>query len=86
MYWVLGSSLCISFFLIIPRMELITPGAGIMASAGEVRSVSDTSIQVGDKVYAIQAKVSGKETFDRSGIFPQKEMWHQVVLNKNRSR
>ncbi|MBP9069691.1 MAG: NarK/NasA family nitrate transporter [Bacteroidia bacterium] len=83
MYWVLGSSLCISFFLIIPRMELITPGAGIMASAGgEVRSVSDTSIQVGDKVYPIKAKVTGKETFDRSGIFPQKEMWHEVVVKQ----
>ena len=82
-YLVICSSLCISFFLIIPRMELITPGAGIMASAGgEVRSVSDTSIQVGDKVYPIKAKVTGKETFDRSGIFPQKEMWHEVVVKQ----
>ena len=31
MYWVLGLSVAISFMLVIPKMEIYSPGEGVMA-------------------------------------------------------
>ncbi|MEE9219029.1 MAG: MFS transporter, partial [Acidobacteriota bacterium] len=33
MYWVLGTSVAISFMLIVPKMEMFSPGKGIMAQS-----------------------------------------------------
>jgi len=33
MYWVLGASVLISFLLIVPKMEITSPGKGVMAQA-----------------------------------------------------
>lgn len=84
MYWVLGSSLFISLFLIFPKMEVITPGAGIMSTEkGEVTFVSDTLIKVNDKSYYLESQ---NQTFDfehasnKNIIFPTKDLWHEPVV------
>ncbi len=48
MYWVLGSSVAICALLFIPKMEISSPGQGIMARQdGIVTSVSESNITVG---------------------------------------
>ena len=57
MYWVLGASVLISFLLIVPKMEITSPGKGITAEKdGTVTAVSENTITVGDKVYPFNAR------------------------------
>ena len=82
MYVVLGTSVVLSFFLIIPRMEISSPGSGIMASkSGTVTSVSSTEIRVGEKSYPI---IERGNKFDKLRnnimVFPAKDNWHEVLV------
>ncbi len=82
MYGVLGMSVVLSFFLIIPRMEIASPGSGVMATkSGVVTSVSPTEIIIGDKVYPISQK---NKVFERVRnnvmVFPAKESWHEILV------
>lgn len=84
MYWVLGSSLVISFLLIFPKMEIYSPGNGIMAKqSGVVTSVSNDRIVVGDTEYELIAR---EETdFDKVSkdlVFPKKETWQEPVVEE----
>lgn len=82
MYWVLGSSVLVSFLLITPRMEMLSPGRGVMAKAnGTVTSVTESQITVSSKVYELRAKGPEPDAVD-SGIlvFPTKEVWQQPVV------
>ena len=82
MYWVLGSSVIVSFLLVIPRMEILSPGRGVMAkAAGTVTSVTETEIVVGSRGYAIQGAESGLGTIEPGIlVFPTKEVWQQPVV------
>ncbi len=79
MYWVLGASTVISLMLIVPKMEIYSPGKGIMAKqSGMVQEVSDTSIVVGSKVYPLVSKSEELQNIDDSVlVFPAKEVWHE---------
>ncbi len=82
MYWVLGSSLAISFLLIVPKMEITSPGKGITAEKdGTVSAVDDNSITAGDKVYGFIPRAKNQVNTD-SGIivFPKKEVWQEPVV------
>lgn len=82
MYWVLGSSVVLTFMLIIPRMEIYSPGTGIMATQpGTVTLVSDSLIQVGEKQYAILPKSHKFDHVDRKAmILPAKDVWQEPVV------
>lgn len=82
MYGVLGCSVVLSFFLIIPRMEISSPGSGVMAtSAGTVTSVSSTAITVNTKAYPILTKSNKFENVNRNAmVFPAKESWHEILV------
>ncbi|MEO2047399.1 MAG: MFS transporter [Pirellulales bacterium] len=55
MYWVLGSSIICCGLLVVPQMNIRSPGSGIMArEAGQVIRVSDSEL-------VIQASKTGKE-------------------------
>ncbi|MGM8362945.1 MFS transporter [Flavobacterium sp. ARAG 55.4] len=84
MYWVLGSSVVLSALLMVPKMEVTTAGAGIMAKqAGVVTAVSPTNIKIDGTAIAVEAK---KEiTSDGSGIFPTKTSWQEVIVAENQS-
>lgn len=57
MYWILGGCALCSVALVVPRMDLYTPGEGVMATrAGTVTAVGPDFVQVGDTRYAIQPK------------------------------
>ena len=50
MYWVLYSSLIISGLLMLPKMEILTPGKGIVAKkSGAISSASKEKIVLNDE-------------------------------------
>lgn len=83
MYWVLSSSVLISFMLIVPKMEIYSPGKGIMAQrSGMVTMVSETEIDVEGKKYALQVKpVTFEHLDDQVLVFPTKEVWQESVVD-----
>jgi MFS transporter, NNP family, nitrate/nitrite transporter len=82
MYWVFGSSVVISFLLIIPRMEVYSPGRGIMAKApGTVTAVTDSKIIVGDKTYEFIKQENIDMDHDKQTlILPTKEVWQEPIV------
>jgi NNP family nitrate/nitrite transporter-like MFS transporter len=82
MFWVFVTSIIFSFLLTIPRMEIFSPGKGIIAAKkGLVSSVADTLIQVGPKSYPVISKSGQNENYDADFlIFPTKESWQTPVV------
>ncbi len=84
MYWVLGSSVIISLALTVPRMEILSPGQGIMAArAGTVTAASSSAIAVDDRSYSLiePTSASADEVLDgRFMLFPDKEAWQEPVV------
>jgi len=82
MYWVLGASVVITFMLIVPKMEITSPGKGVMAKrAGTVTAVTENAITVGDKVYPIEK--NGKDfddLDDKVMVFPTKSKWQEAIV------
>lgn len=81
MYWVLGTSLALSVFLMIPQMEIFTSGIGVSArKAGIVTEVTQDHIKIGDEVYSVDQK---KEKKMSGGVFPIKNSWQEIVVESN---
>ncbi len=82
MYWVLGLSVAISFMLVIPKMEVYSPGEGIMATrAGTVTEVSPTVVVVDDKRYVLQEQDRSFEDLDeRVVVLPTAMTWQEPVV------
>jgi MFS transporter, NNP family, nitrate/nitrite transporter len=82
MYWVLGLSVAISFMLVIPKMEIYSPGEGVMAtSSGIVTEAASTHIVVGEKRYPLKTNHDSFEDFDESLlVFPTKSVWQEPVV------
>jgi len=91
MYWVL--SLCLVLFLLIiaPRMDILSPGEGVLAERpGTVTAVTAESVTVGDKTYPVLAPKSGgsDQTLSARGsslsegniIFPKSSAWQEPVV------
>ncbi|MBM3271277.1 MAG: NarK/NasA family nitrate transporter [Candidatus Sericytochromatia bacterium] len=88
MYWVFGTSLLCCLLLIFPRMEVYTPGRGVMnAKAGVVTSVAPDRIQVGERSYPVRTRqarpgsdfaVPGVD--ERLLIWPTVEAWQEPVV------
>jgi NNP family nitrate/nitrite transporter-like MFS transporter len=82
MYWVLGSSIVISFLLMFPKMEIFTAGPGILASNnGVITEVSADAISVNGKAY----KINKKEVTENheTAVFPVKTSWQEIVVKQN---
>ena len=85
MYWVLSLCLISSALLIIPRMDMETPGRGVMAKAGgTVTAVSDTEIVVGDKSYAVRGPTGTTLTDEQKNsetlIWPKRASWQEPIV------
>ena len=83
MYWVLST--CALFFLLLvaPRMEIKSPGEGVLAEQkGEVKSVSRTEIVIGDKRYKLkdETKVDPKEFDEGMIVLPKFRSWHEPAV------
>lgn len=76
-------SIVISFLLIFPKMLIITPGKGVMATKnGKVTFVSDSLIKVDEKIYPLIKKPQEekKEISGAGNILPSKTMWQEPVV------
>jgi NNP family nitrate/nitrite transporter-like MFS transporter len=92
MYWVLGSSFVCCALLIVPQMDIRSPGSGIMArSAGKVTDVSGAAIVMenaaGEEVkYELKAKqgelVSAEERAKGLLVFPRSMTWQEPVVEE----
>ena len=82
MFWVLGSSVVICLMLIVPKMEVHSPGRGINARVpGTVSEVTENTIKVGSIDYKFEQKSGRLETLDGDMlIFPTKEVWQEPVV------
>lgn len=82
MYWVLGSSTMICFMLIVPKMEIYSPGRGVMAKrAGVVKEVTPAAVAMTDQSYPLKGKPETLENFD-DGILvlPGEQTWQEPVV------
>lgn len=82
MYWVLGSSVLLSALLIVPKMEISSPGKGVAAERdGIVTAIGPDSITVGDKTYPFKARAAGAQPTDDSiAVLPSKEVWQEPAV------
>ena len=82
MYWVLGSSLVICFMLIVPKMEVHSPGKGVNARVpGTVTEVTESSVKVGNISYQVKQKSGKIDNLETDLlIFPTKELWQEPVV------
>ena len=83
MFWVLGISTLSCFMLIVPKMEVYSPGKGIMAKqSGRVTELTKDYIVVGEKKYNLIAKTDELDNVeDMNMIWPTKENWHESMVN-----
>ncbi len=82
MYWVLGASALLSFMLIVPKMEIYSPGRGIMAvHNGTVAAMTPQEIRVDKKSYRLKPKPDALYLFDdKMLILPTKQTWQEPVV------
>ena len=81
MYWVLGASVLISFLVIIPKMDVYSPGRGVMAKrAGVVSEVSGSKVVVDSKSYAVKAKPELVYFDEQLLVLPSKQTWQEPVV------
>lgn len=83
MYWVLGSCLIGCALLIVPRMDIQSPGSGVAAARkGTVTSVSPTEIQVDQRVYKVRPQPDSWRSSQESNflVFPAGEFWQEAVV------
>lgn len=86
MYWVLGSSVIFSFMMSIPKMDISTPGNGVMAiNTGTVTFISDSLIKVDNHEYFLlkktivpKPKEFNKEEFH---LLPVKNAWQTPIVS-----
>jgi NNP family nitrate/nitrite transporter-like MFS transporter len=82
MYWVLGLSVIVSFILMFPKMEIYSPGEGVLAQrSGVVTEVTDTRIVVDDTVYQLkQSETDFEDLEDSIVVLPTKDTWQEAVV------
>ncbi len=90
MYWVLGTSLVCCALLVVPQMDIRSPGSGIMAAApGKVVDVSDTEVIVdsprrGHMTYSLKRKsgelVTPEERRKNVLVFPRSMSWQEPAV------
>lgn len=87
MIWVFKSSIILSALLMIPRMDIITPGKGQLSTKeGIVKNVSESAIEIDGKTFDITPKSVAEEKMEKvSGLasyFPYKYNWQDPVVSE----
>lgn len=94
MYWVLSSCAVMFFLLVAPRMDVMSPGEGVVAErAGTVTGVSANEVRVDDKVYALKAPTletraeespaeRGSSLQEGNLIWPQLRTWQEAAVTE----
>ncbi|MCF8371700.1 MAG: MFS transporter [Bacteroidales bacterium] len=87
MYWVLGISTVACLMLVVPKMQITSPGKGIMAKGpGTVTEVTPTYIMVGTSKYEVKEHINGLgDVEDKIMIWPRKEVWQEPIVELGES-
>ncbi|MBL8059264.1 MAG: NarK/NasA family nitrate transporter [Chthonomonas sp.] len=91
MYWVLASCVVLFALVVAPRMDIMSPGEGVLADrAGTVTQVSQDRVQIDDKTYALQAaggstlaqtlSSKGSSLSEGTLILPRSQSWQEPVV------
>lgn len=85
MYMVLGSCLISTVLLIVPRMDIESPGKGIMSRrAGTVTAVTDSTVAVDGRVYKLRSvngqTLSEEQRNTETLIWPTSRWWQEPVV------
>lgn len=81
LYWVLSGCTLLFLLLMTPRMDIRSPGEGIMADqAGTVTAVSANSVTIGDKTYALKSPGSTVNREEDNLILPTFESWQEPAV------
>jgi len=83
MYWILSVSVFALMALLVPRMEIKSPGQGVMAMRdGEVTSVSPSEIVVGETHYPLRVRRGRLPAETESGVivWPRSKSWQEPIV------
>ena len=81
MYWVLYSSLVLSGLLMLPKMQITTPGKGITAKfKGNVTQVDSDKIVLDKESIDLKSK---PKISDEITIFPKSYSWQEALVKQN---
>lgn len=90
MYWVFGSSLACFLFLLLPQMDILAPGSGVMArSAGKVVEIDDDRVVILNRrgkreVYPLVPKAgelaSPAERRNQVLVWPRSMSWQEPTV------
>ncbi len=83
MYWVLGGCTVCCALLIVPRMDVQSPGSGVMAArAGMVGAVSDGQVVVDGRIYPLRPKPANwdQDADERALVLPTTAFWHEPMV------
>jgi NNP family nitrate/nitrite transporter-like MFS transporter len=82
MFWVLCISMVTCLMLIVPKMEIRSPGSGINAKFdGVVTEVTDKFVKVGKVKYPLIQKSSNLDKIDEEMlILPAKDVWQESIV------
>lgn len=77
-------SIVISAMLIIPKMEIKSPGNGVQSTQnGIVTFTSDTLVMVDSKGYKVKkSNINAADSDSEFAIFPKKENWQSTVVSE----
>lgn len=84
MYWVLGGCTVCCALLVVPRMDIESPGSGVMAAReGIVGAVSDAQIVVDGRIYPLRQKPEdwGGQVDEHTLVFPTTAFWHEPAVD-----
>jgi len=82
MYWVLGGCAIGTLLLVVPRMDLESPGEGIMAvRAGTVTAVSENAILVDGTTYQLQAQSQLDPNREGASVWPVRRSWQVPAVH-----
>lgn len=88
MYWVFGSCLVCFVLLCVPRMDIESPGEGVMADkGGVVTEVSAQRIIAGGRTYDLLPKqgIDQKSWDEGTLVLPTFTFWHEPAVNVGES-
>ena len=81
MYWVLGGCTIASLLLVVPRMDIQSPGEGVMANrAGTVTNVRDDAVDVDGVGYPLRPRGSSMLKQEGALIWPTGVSWQEPVV------
>jgi NNP family nitrate/nitrite transporter-like MFS transporter len=81
MYWVLGGCAVGTLLLVVPRMDLESPGEGVMATRpGTVTEVRDDAVLVDGVRYALEPPAPFAAEREGASVWPVRRSWQEPVV------